>query len=272
MVSFGEGEVESFKLLDNPKPIIQQFRRARRVERAQGVLGYIPRILSSTGEERNDQLTRIGLTALLEAERRAAPIEFARVIYPELTKDSNDEWDATVWEAFLPTVYSLEDFAYDSIPKAALDDIEEAQKSGLFDRIEIWSPEGNDFKSRRQEEAQRREILARSLDPMAVGILTNPNGVEQRFAITRWGESLKPFAEIKAYTQRVERQLRTLDVARRTGLVAMTGLVGIVMLSILAIFIIMSFTYPALAVFIILWVPMAFVAGLLLTEMHLRYW
>ena len=111
----------------------------------------------------------------LGLERQANVIDLdASELYPPLSKE--ETW---VWLRFLPTSYSFtagewKDYSFDIIPTIALKEISKAFESKLFINFEIRTPE---------------KLL---IDPMVIGLQGR-----RMFPIVRWGESLKPFNEIK---------------------------------------------------------------------------
>jgi hypothetical protein len=212
----GKGETESFRLINDPRQIRSVKKETRTLVRHDNIAGvleriadYIPIIQPAT-VERDGRLHTIGLHRLAEAERTARRVEIISYVYPELVDESYE-----LWNKFLPTRNKLEDFAYDSIPDEALGYIETAQAIGAFDSIQIWSPEGNDLKGRIQARADARmraRALQKSRDPMAVGIVTDQNGVQRFFSIVRWGESLLPVEQIARYVKKVDAQELRRDI------------------------------------------------------------
>lgn len=233
------GEVESFSLMTSDRQVRAVKRQALALNPPkrsynyepsvlERIADYIPRILSST-EVRHERLTTMGLTRLAAAEKTALRVELTGLSYTELTGE-----ELEMWQKFLPTHYHVRDFAYDSIPEKALDELETAQGMGCFDSIAIWTPEHNDLKGRLQQRASniRRSIgsaLQRSLDPLAVGMIEDHNGTQHFYAIVRWAESLEPVETIKAYVEKVDRQERHTLLAIPVILVITFALLAIPM-------------------------------------------
>jgi hypothetical protein len=128
--------------------------------------------------------------------------------YPEFTGE-----ELSIWREFLPTRYmksaagdpqmnalvafgsgsrDIAGYTFDLIPIEALREMKKAKDMKVFSDIQIWTPE---------------EI---SVDPMAVGV-TNIGG-GRFYQIVRWGESLKPFEEIReeVVKRRAEIRLPTM--------------------------------------------------------------
>ena len=129
---------------------------------------------------------RVGICKSLgmdvQAERQSADAASigitAEMFFPNL---SFYEW--VIWNNFLPTKYlksqgRWKEYKYDTIPLKALEEISFAHSLGVFDDIQIWTPE-------------------RNVDPVAVGQVYLYGNVSNFFLIARWGESLKPFKEIE---------------------------------------------------------------------------
>jgi len=234
-----EGEVESFSLMDSARQVRAVSRQAHALNPPRGsyysettvlerIADFIPKILPSTSG-RHDRLTTMGLTRLAQAEKMALRVELTGLSYTELTGD-----ELEMWEKFLPTSYSIADFAYDSIPDEALDELETAQEINCFDNIAIWTPEHNDLKGRLRRRAtgvmsRINAVLQDALDPLAVGIIDDQNGVRHFYAIVRWAESLEPVEVIKAYVEKVDRQERTTFLAVLAVLVVAFVLLAIPM-------------------------------------------
>lgn len=216
--SFGNGQTENYRLAD-PALVTIDHGAADDTDPVVTLFDYAPQVVSG-GEARQAMLKELGLKKLAKAERRQAKLDFARVLYPELT-GANLE----LWRKFLPTSYRAEKFEYDSVPDEALGLLKEATALDCFDRIEIWTPEGNDLKGRRHAE-RARQILARSTDPLAVGIIVGPDKVQHPFALFRWGESLAPIEEIKRYVATVDRQ---------EGAWKLLGLIPVVLVALLTV-------------------------------------
>lgn len=100
--------------------------------------------------------------------------------YPAMTKE-----ELFVWQEFLPTFYSKNEkewkkYDFDIIPTKAMEEISFAVSLGVFTDIEIWTPE------------------EKIVDPHAVGLVgSRENKNITLHGITRWGESLRSFLEIK---------------------------------------------------------------------------
>lgn len=242
----GVGETESFRLVDDSRQLVSLKKETHVLVHGttannarDHIASYIAMIRPSTTLERDGRLRGIGLHRLADAEKIARRIELISYVYPELVDESYNLWDK-----FLPTKSGLGNFAYDSIPDEALGYIESAQAMGCFDRIMIWSPEGNDLKGRlgQRIDAMADEFsraLETSLDPMAVGIVNDQNGTTHFYSIVRWGESLQPVEQIAKYVKKVDAQEAWVGVA--TTLLALiivaAVVVGIVALAIVTHFV-----------------------------------
>jgi len=192
-------------------------------------------------DARQTMLLSLDLRKLASAELLAVRLESAGSFFPELQGE-----ELAMWNKFLPTSYELSDYQYDSIPTEAVDCIAIAKQLGCFDRIFICTPEGNTFGGRTKRGYARvkevviagveqvfsvvyraskatRAALVRTLDPLAIGVITDYNGVERMYQIVRWGESLIPVEEVKAHVAKVDRQVQNavvLSVLGFAGIVA----------------------------------------------------
>ena len=185
--------------------------------------------------DHNKKLAEAGFTRLTKTMQNIERLTSAGTLYDEL-KGS----DLKAWIRFLPTHESIGDFAFSDVPPDALQMIIDAQSMNTFDRIEVWSPQGNsaprqasDFiRAIREEVGSRlRSVMARFLtDPMAVGVVIQ-NGTEHFFPIVRWGESLKSIASIKRATSATTFKsilLVALPISLSLGLVVL-GVIGGIM-------------------------------------------
>lgn len=166
---------------------------------------------SAALDARKERLAKLGFKSLQHAETSVAPkLDMASMLWPELVGA-----DLTLWKKFLPTQRSIRDFKYDSIPDESLDAIELAQQASVFDEIVIWTPEGNKLMGRAARAMDsvkdKIEVLVRSNDPMAVGIITDTTGQQHLFSIVRWGEALWSKQKIARYVSRVNWQARILS-------------------------------------------------------------
>ena len=171
-----------------------------------------PNELTTELEARHQLLNEVGFHAVHQWEKTGEDRLFAaNTLYPEMTGKQ-----FRLWRSFLPTERSFENYRFDTPPTEALEAIQTAKQLGCFDRIEIWTPEGNDFLGffmRRFESLQdkAREFGDR-IDPMAVGIIRDINGQEHYYQIVRWGEALKPLKKIKRHVRSVNWRMRLLFV------------------------------------------------------------
>lgn len=88
-----------------------------------------------------------------------------------------------IWSTWLPTEYTedeLEDYRFDRIPQATLTEFEAAKSLGLFETFTLRSPETQKVQ-----------------DPILIGWF---NRIP--YLISRWGESLRPFSEIKSIVEK----------------------------------------------------------------------
>lgn len=166
---------------------------------------------------RNALMEELGFEARLHHEKKTAEQSqkfwLARQMYPEMTGKS-----LKLWRRFLPTSCKRSDFKFDEIPIEALEAIKTASESNCFDKIEIWTPEGNNLSAyllRALDAAKEstREALASirsKVDPMAVGIVIDEYGKRHYFQIVRWGEALLPLKKIKKYVRSVRQRAAVL--------------------------------------------------------------
>lgn len=203
-------------------------------------------------EVRQAKLKEAGFSkrALVESKNgaKAGRLETARVVFDEITGPR-----LRTWRKFLPSTCDRADFDFDAVPEKALDEIIQANSMQCFDRIEIWTPEGNSFLalvSRRLDVAKDKlgKLMAK-LDPMAVGVIEDVEGRKHYFPIARWGESLLPYKSIKRHVRRVHGSAWALF-----GLVPVLAVVAV-----LAAYYngIVNFGYVPM-----FWIPMAVVAFL----------
>ncbi|MBI4033478.1 hypothetical protein HY379_00585 [Candidatus Saccharibacteria bacterium] len=143
---------------------------------------------------RRELVEKLGFSPQLQFVQEAG--DEASRFYPELSG-----FELEVWTLFHRSYYSKakdewSGYHFDRVPTDVLAEIDFAHGFGGFDDIELWTPE--------------RGV---ELDPMAVGVVGHRLGWSQQrydlgenaafnsnarfFPITRWGESLMPFGEIK---------------------------------------------------------------------------
>lgn len=114
------------------------------------------------------------------AEARITPekVGFQRIAPAEMS----------IWKNFLPTEYrrreDISRYLFDLIPQTVITEWESARLFGLFQSFSIRTPERESILKRMEE---------RPLDPILVGWFDG-----DPYLISRWGESLKSFSEIKA--------------------------------------------------------------------------
>lgn len=175
----------------------------------------LPSADEQTGQlaHRREKLDRLEFHGVRRWETQGADQLFtATTLFPELKGRT-----FKLWKQFLPTtVRDFRNYRFDSPPDEALDAIQTAKDLGCFDRIEIWTPEGNSFLglvARKVGAAQDKLAeLGSRIDPMAVGVVTDRNGKEQFFQIVRWGESLKDIKAIKRHVASVNWRARLLFI------------------------------------------------------------
>lgn len=152
-------------------------------------------------EQRQQKLAELGFDSLVSYRRTSAQLDSARMLYPQLLGD-----ELETWRRFLPTEASISRYTYDEVPDDALDAIKDAQEMQLFDRIEIWTPQGNRLSDRLRAHYGRvrdaMSALSDGLDPMAVGVI-DYNDESHYFPITRWGEALLSVDEVKKQLRKV---------------------------------------------------------------------
>lgn len=160
------------------------------------LLDEVPAVLPSGDEltdellERRALLDELGFTNLAHWESEGEVKFFtAKMLFPELTGRN-----MRLWRQFLPTHHaSASSYTFDNVPQEALEHIRTATRLGCFERIEIWTPEGNSFlglAARKLHVAKEKLAeFGERIDPMAVGVARDINGNERLFQIVRWGES-----------------------------------------------------------------------------------
>jgi hypothetical protein len=139
-------------------------------------------------------------------ERPAFPTSLGELVvpYPELTGEV-----LSLWQSYLLVSTKLEDAPYwlrDNMPGVILEQLGKAQKTNLFDRIEIWT---------------------RSGDPMAVGVTGGEH--TRYFSIVRWGDAKLTLEQVKKRLRAEKWLFRLLPVA-----IVVIFLVGIVTLALFA--------------------------------------
>ncbi len=155
------------------------------------------------GQEEKDAQHRQNLVSVLgfNPEVQCAPEPWK--YYPEMTG-----LELAVWTLFLPTYYQRsvggwQKYSFDRVPTSVLEEINFALSLEVFDDVELWTP----------EQPVRASVPV--TDPLVVGVSGHPRsfrGVStydwgnnfayqhpqtRFFRITRWGESLQPFEDIK---------------------------------------------------------------------------
>lgn len=172
------------------------------------------------GEVKPESVARRELAAKLGLNRQREfveprPDDAARV-FGEITGKERE-----VWVKFLPTAYRRSaghwaNYRFDVVPAEVLEEIDTADRMGVFHDLEIWTPEW--FQQHHR-------------DPMVVGVIyprLPMNRANARFfPIVRWGESLKPFEEIvEAIKLRISRR-EALQIAGTMVFVSsVIGLIG----------------------------------------------
>lgn len=211
--------------------VIENYRTAKSVGDARKVIRRVDR----TPSFRSRLLRGLNLESLISSEDATVRLQSAQLLWPELLPSAeklgeNDTFDFNVWGKFLPTRRRLQDYKFDSIPVDALQFIDDADALRVFNGIEIWTPEGNDAKSRIDEWSNAHSTL---MDPMAVGYVDTGDQVRHYFSIVRWGESLEPYENIKKYVAKVDREIVLRLITVPVGLLA-----------IMAVFVVLSIIMP----------------------------
>lgn len=153
-------------------------------------------------------------------------LESADLLYGRLSPE-----DLALWGEFLPTSYPSNHYQYDIPPEEVARAIADAQTLGVFDRIEIWTPEGSGIWERTRQFYHRvtqdvhQQLIEIAADSMAVGVIQRGQTTVY-YPIVRWGESLQSFARITAMVR-----LRSATVFAMTKLPLM--LLGLVVLGLL---------------------------------------
>lgn len=124
---------------------------------------------------RNNEDARLRLCQQLQLDAQVSLIQAKHIPYRMMTKEHCE-----IWKNFLPATYSSaygswRSYRFDTIPLPVLEKMVEAQGSGYFRELQIWTP----------EEAQ--------VDPLCVGV----DDLSNYYPIARWGESLLPFEKIR---------------------------------------------------------------------------
>lgn len=147
---------------------------------------------SATKARRAELCRELGLEAQVEAQALA---EEAGIFYKEITG-----YDLVMWRGFLQTAYpDWSEYSYDVIPEEALEDIRTAKSLGVFNALEIWTPEVPEMDVQRE-------------DPMVVGI-TGVGRDRRFFPVVRWGtEKILTFEEIERIVARQLQRERASEV------------------------------------------------------------
>ena len=175
-------------------------------------------------------------------------LDAARLLFSELS-----DGDTATWKGFLPTAYAPDRYRYDFPSRQVATLIADASALGVFDRIEIWTPEGSDVMLRVKEHWNRqgrtmRDALNAAIDPMAVGVIEH-NGRTYYYPVVRWGESLMSFSRIKTLVR--IRNVEVFLMTRLALILLVATVVGLVAWGFIA-------TWVAIGpVAILLWVAVA---------------
>ncbi len=175
---------------------------------------------------RQQLLSETGFEQVLSYEEtQVHRLEMAKLVFTELTGK-----ELTMWRRFLPTTVSTEQYRFDQPPTEVLEVIKAAQAMQCFDRIEIWTPEGNNVRGAIARVIKRgvnrvTNFLA-EIDPMAVGVINGADNAPCYYPIVRWGESLLPVKRIKAHVRHTRLGVRT--VATLLAMVILAALGGAV--------------------------------------------
>jgi len=143
-----------------------------------GELQPLIRRLENQGLKVQAQMVREEVTALRTNARRESSLNPAH-FYPQITNI-----EMKIWKVWLPTRYvenpkssnelNFKEYAFDRIPEEVLQEIECARALNLFNTLEVRTPE------------------IKAQDPILIGWFD-----KVPYLISRWGESLRPFEEIK---------------------------------------------------------------------------
>src|SRR4030042_1440259 len=120
--------------------------------------------------------------------------------------------EMSIWKGYLPKEYKGDDvknYSFDLIPKAVLTEWESARLFGLFTDFSVRTPEGKSILKRVKERLQ---------DPILIGWFE-----QEPYLISRWGESLKSFKEIKLLVW----MRRVFEAAAATLLIGFYFVIGI---------------------------------------------
>lgn len=208
-------------IIETPTLVIESFRKPIET----------PRVLTD-----NDAVTalretyqRAGLYTLASTvDTNAATVQrldTAHLLFTELS-----EGDTAAWKGFLPTSYEPNRYRYDFPSSEVAGLIADAKALKVFDRIEIWTPEGSSVMPRVKDYWKRegraiRNTLDAAVDPMAVGIIEH-NGRAHYFPVVRWGESLMSFRRIKALV--AMRNAMVFSMTTLSKILAIAMVIGLV--------------------------------------------
>lgn len=129
-------------------------------------------------EEEKDVRSDICQSLGLEAQSKLSDNINVDKYYPVISKES-----LFILKRFLPKSYSKmagdwKGYCFDTIPYKVLEETAFADSLRTFSDLQIWTPEQN------------------IVDPMIIGVIGSVDNASY-YLISRWGESLKSFEEIK---------------------------------------------------------------------------
>jgi hypothetical protein len=215
---------------------------------------------AETLEYRHTRLSTLGMSSLIDAEVVAARLDVADNCYTELFGEDRALWEKFLPTSVALSHYrydSIPQKVIDALETAVgLGCFEEIViwtpegndvNGRLARRREVVDERLNeiarDWSNRFSRSARRVSDLLDDLwprqsftgrtsiatrrgsdwfdDPMAIGRVTDSNGVERLFPIIRWGESLWSLDQIKAYVAKVDRQER--NALLTLGLTTLVG-------------------------------------------------
>ncbi len=151
----------------------------------------IPSVAAALRKEQEAWLAQakdLGLTAQIEKAKTAHRFIEATTFFEHLTGSTLRHW-----RKFLPTTNAPQDYQFNMVPAKVLELMAFARECKVFDRLEVWSPEGSSYRDRITNDLKvgvdkLGTVWDEHIDPMLVGVIEH-NGRDHIFAIARWAEA-----------------------------------------------------------------------------------
>jgi hypothetical protein len=138
-------------------------------------------------QEWKDKCQELGLeNQLALAEPDKSPIPFECI----------NEVQRRVYETLCPVKTMYKDYKRTAIPLEVLSLIALSEKEGYFSDIQIWYDD-------------------KTPDPFAIGLVKESDWRHRYYCIARWGDSLKPFEELKSTAIKVFKNSSLIQLNRR---------------------------------------------------------